>query len=207
MTYALKMARAAAPAIDRAARRLHDGGHPRVMDRMTVQYQATQLTATFASPADMVIGGGVLAEEFRADGWSWSAVYDNGDAVTGSQIGVQLTHPGLATRRGGEARGRPSKWRVEGPMPGPIVHLDADAIERMAQEAAEVVRDMLRQQSLRENGRLPKGTYDFPAVADNPLETVFHRDAAEWNDEPVQAPQPVPLNEVFSPETRDPEGD
>lgn len=198
MAYAIKMARATAPAIDRAARRIHDAGYPHVMNAVRFSYHNTQMIVTFASTADMEIGGPVLAEELRADGFGWHTQYDNGNAVTGNRIGLLVTHPLFLTRLGDEARDRPASWRVEAPMPGQNVHLTAEVIEKQAQEAAEVVRDLLRQQALKEYGDLPKGTFDLPPMAENPLETEFHREVAEHNEEPVDAPKPRPLNEAFA---------
>jgi hypothetical protein len=200
MTYPVKMARAAAPAIDRATRRLHDGGYEHVMSAARFNYQPTQFHAVFASTADMEVAGSVLAEELRADGWGWTAIYDNGNARTGNQVGLTATHPRFVTQMGDEVRQRPDSWGVTGPMPGRNVYLDAETIERIAQEAAEVVRDTLRQQAIKEYGQVPEGTFDLPKTEGNPLETQFHRDAAAHNDEPVDAPKPRPLSEVFMPD-------
>lgn len=200
MTYAIKMARAAAPAIDRAARRLHDGGYWQVMDGVFFAYRNTQIMVDFGTEERYKIVAGVLCEELRADGFGWSTTYDNNNAITGKMTGLRITHPSFLTRMGDEVRNRPSTWRVEGPMPEGRVYLDAETIEKLAQEAAEVVRDMLRVQSLNEFGKLPPDTYDLPAVEGNPLETSFDRDVAEHNDEPVQAVQPRPLAEVFGTE-------
>ncbi len=197
-TYIVKMAKASAPAIDRAARRMFDAGYHVAFGRMTVSYQNSQLIVMFDNPSDMAVGGPVLAEEFRADGWGWTVIFDNNDARTGKQIGMRVTHPMFLTQTGDEVRERPDTWSVTGPMPGRNVYLDAETIEHIAQEAAEVVRDMLRTQSLREYGKLPEGTYDLPPAADNPLETVFHRDVAEHNDEPVDAPKPKTLGEALN---------
>lgn len=191
MTYAIKMARASAPAIDRTARRLHDGGYWQVMDRVGFSYQNTQVMVKFASQDDYEIVAGVLCEELRADGFGWSTTYDNNNARTGKMTGLRVTHPSFLTRHGDEVRNRPSTWSVTGPMPEGNVYLDAETIERMAQEAAEVVRNMLRVQSLNEFGKLPPGTYDLPAYEGNPLETCFDREIAEHNDEPVQSIQPI----------------
>lgn len=191
MTYALKMARAAAPAIDRAARRLHDGGYWQVMDSVFFAYRNTQIMVDFGTQERYEIAAGVLCEELRADGFGWSTTYDNNNARTGKLIGLRVTHPSFLTRHGDEVRNRPDTWRLEGPMPEGNVYLDAETIERLAQEAAEVVRDMLRLRSLDEHGKLPPGTYDLPPMADNPLETSFDREIAEHNDEPVQAIQPI----------------
>lgn len=197
MRYIIKMARAAAPAIDRATRRLHEGGYEHVMGAATFRYQPTQFHAVFASVADMQVAGHVLAEELRADGWGWTAIYDNGNMRTGNQIGLTATHPRFITQTGDEVRQRPDTWSVVGPMPGRNVYLDADTIERVALEAAEVVRDMLRQQAIKEYAQVPEGTFDLPKIKGNPLETQFHRDVAEHNDEPVDAPKPRPLSEAF----------
>lgn len=192
MTYALKMARAIAPAIDRTARRLHDSGYVQVMNNVTFSYRQCEVLVTFASEDDYKIGALVLAEEARVYGWGTSTTYDNSNAITGHMTGLRLTHPLFLTRTGDEVRQRPAMWSVEGPMPGGNVYLDADTIEHMAQEAAEVVRDMLRLRSLEEHGRLPEGTYDLPEIVGNPMETQRDRDVAEHNDEPVDAPQPLP---------------
>lgn len=206
MTYAIKMARAMAPAIDRMARRLYDGGYGNVMDGLSISYRNTQCLAIFASEAEYKVGAGILAEELRADGWGWSTKYDNNNAITGKPVGLLVTHPSFITKMGDEAQGRPSTWRVGGPMPGPSVHLTAGVIEQIAQEAAEVVRDMLRQRALTEFGQLPVGTFDLPVKVGNPLETQFDRDTAEHNEEPVTATPPRgdiaprPLVEAFGAE-------
>lgn len=206
MTYAIKMARATAPAIDRTARRLYDGGYSNVMDGVSFSYRNTQMLVQFGSEDDYKVGASILAEELRVDGFGWTTTYDNNSAITGKMIGLRVTHPSFLTRLGTEAKNRPATWRVGGPMPHGNVHLEAKVIEQVAQEAAEVVRDMLRVQALAEYGQLPPGTFDLPPVVGNPLETSFDRDVAEHNDEPVQATQPRPLNEVFAPDTAE-EGD
>lgn len=194
-SYPVRMAYAIAPAIDRATRRLHQGGYQHVMNACTFKYQPTQVHVVFASTADMEVGGLVLAEELRADGWGWTAIFDNSNMRTGNQVGLTATHPLFITQVGDEVRERPTSWGVQGPMPGRNVYLDAEAIERLAQEAAEVVRDTLRQQAIREYAQVPEGTFEMPEG--NPLETQFHRDAAEHNSERVQAPKPRPLSEAF----------
>lgn len=191
MTYAIKMARASAPAIDRAARRLHDGGYWQVMDRVGFSYQNTQVMVKFDSEDDYRIVAGVLCEELRADGFGWSTTYDNNNARTGKMTGLRVTHPSFLTRYGDEVRDRPDTWRIEGPMPEGNVYFDAETIEKLAQEAAEVMRDALRLRSLNEHGKLPPGTYDLPAYEGNPLETCFDREIAEHNEEPVQSVQPL----------------
>lgn len=192
MTYAIKMAKAIAPAIDRTARRLHDSGYSLVMNRLTFSYRQCEVLAEFASEDDYKIGALVLAEEVRAYGWGTGTTYDNGNAITGKMTGLRLTHPSFLTRTGDEVRDRPSTWSVTGPMPEGNVYLDAETIERMAQEAAEVVRDMLRLRSLEEHGKLPEGTYDLPEITSNPMETERDRYVAEHNDEPIDAPLPQP---------------
>lgn len=201
MTYILKMARAVAPAIDRAARRVHDGGYPWVFDRTQFSYRNTMIYVEFASEDDYRLAAGVLAEELRADGFGWTTTYDNKNARTGKMTGMRVTHPRFLTQTGDEIRNRPSTWRIEGPMPHGRVPLDAETIERLAQEAAEVMRNMLREQSIKEYATVPPGTYDLPVSTGNPLETVFHRDVAEHNEEPVDAPKPLPprpLNQMFT---------
>ena len=202
-TYPIRMAYAMAPAIDRATLRLHQGGYQHVMNAVTFRYQPTQVHVVFASTADMEVGGPVLAEELRRDGWGWTTVYDNNNARTGNRIGMTVTHPRFLTQTGDEGPERPTSWAVQGPMPGRGVYLDAETINALAQEAAEVVRDTLRQQALREYGQVPEGTFDLPEG--NPLETQFHRDVAEHNDEPVDAPKPRPLHEAFGVEPDDEE--
>lgn len=191
-TYALKMARMAAPAIDRAARRLHDAGYAQVMNNTTFSYRQCEVLVQFASEDDYKIAALVVAEEFRAYGWGTGTTYDNNNAITGHMTGLRLTHPSFLTKTGDEVRDRPSSWSITGPMPEGNVYLDAETIEHMAQEAAEVVRDMLRLRSLEEHGKLPEGTYDLPEITSNPMETQRDRDVAEHNDEPVNAPQPLP---------------
>lgn len=192
MTYAIKMARAMAPVIDRTARRLHDSGYVQVMNNLTFSYRQCEVLAEFANEDDYKIGALVLAEEARSYGWGTSTTYNNGNAITGKMTGLRLTHPSFLTKTGDEVRQRPALWSVEGPMPEGNVYLDAETIERMAQEAAEVVRDMLRLRSLEEHGRLPEGAYDLPAITSNPMETQRDRDVAEHNEEPVKAPLPLP---------------
>lgn len=204
MTYAIKMARATAPAIDRTARRLYDGGYPNILDGMSFSYRNTQVLMRFATEEEYKIGAPILAEELRADGFGWSTTYDNANANTGKALGLRITHPSFLTKMGDEAKGRPATWRVGGPLPAGNVHLEAKVIEQIAQEAAEVVRDMLRQRALAEYGQLPPGTFDLPPMVGNPLETSFDRDVAEHNDEPIKATQPRPLNQIFTP---DDEGD
>jgi hypothetical protein len=215
MTYALKMAKVAAPAIDRTARRLHDSGYALVMNRLTFSFRQTEVLARFANEDDYKTGALVLAEEFRRDGWGTGTIYDNDNAITGQMIGLRLTHATFLTRTGDEVQARPSTWSVTGPMPPGNVYLDAETIEQLAQEAAEVVRDMLRWRSLEEHGKLPEGTYDLPKIEGNPMETQRDRDVAEHNDEPVNAPKPLPgspaaavipvrpLNTVFGTEDDD----
>lgn len=191
-TYALKMAKVAAPAIDRAARRMHDAGYVQVMNNTVFSYRQCEVLVEFASEDDYKIGALVIAEEFRADGWGTGTTYDNNNAVTGHMTGLRLTHPSFLTRTGDEVQARPSTWRIEGPMPPGNVYLDAETIERLAQEAAEVMRDMLRLRTLEEHGKLPEGCYDLPPITSNPMVTQRDRDVAEHNDEPINAPQPLP---------------
>lgn len=192
MTYAIKMARSIAAAIDRAARRMHDAGYEQVMNRTTFSYRQCEVLVEFASEDDYKIAALVIAEEARNWGWTSTTTYDNNSAITGKMTGLRLSHPVMLTRVGTEVTDRPALWSVEGPMPERNVHLDAETIETMAQEAAEVVRDLLRQRSLEEHGKLPPDTYDLPAITSNPMETQRDRDVAEHNDEPVDAPQPQP---------------
>ena len=192
MTYAIKMAKVAAPAIDRAARRLHDSGYHVIMNNTQFSYRQAEVLVKFASEDDYKVAALVIHEEFRRDGWGIGTTYDNNSAVTGRMIGLRLTHPSFLTRTGDEVQERPSTWSVTGPMPPGNVYLDAETIEHLAQEAAEVVRDMLRLRSLEEHGKLPEGTYDLPKIIGNPMETQRDRDIAEHNDEPVSAPKPLP---------------
>lgn len=200
MAYIVRMAKAAAPAIDRTARRMHDAGYPHVMDRVQFQYLNTQMAVKFDSPEDYKLAASVLAEELRADGFGWTTAYDNGNAATGVPVGLRVTHPAFLTRVGTEVQDRPNTWRIEGPMPDGRVPLDADAIEQLAQEAAETMRDLLRTRAALENGGVvPEDSFPATPAGHNPLETQFDRDVAEWNGQPVEevAPKPRTLNEVF----------
>lgn len=190
MTYTLKMARTTAPAIDRMARRLSEGGYSNVLDGLAFSYRDRQMLARFGNEDDYKVGAPILAEELRKDGFGWRTTYDNNNANTGRMIGLLVTHPAFLTRTGDEVPERPASYSLAGPMPGRNVYLDADTIETMAQEAAEVMRDMLRAQAVKEFGTLPEGTFDLPPVVGNPLETSFDRDVAEHNDEPVYATKP-----------------
>lgn len=192
MTYAIKMARVAAVAIDRAARRMHDAGYHLLSNNISYAYRNTEILVDFKTEENYKLGALVVAEEFRHLGWGTGTTYDNGSAINGKMTGLRLTHPSFLTRTGDEVRNRPSTWSVTGPMPEGNVYLDAETIERIALEAAEVVRDMLRLRSLEEHGRLPEGCYDLPAITSNPMETERDRYVAEHNDEPVDAPQPLP---------------
>lgn len=165
----VKIVRDAAPGIDRAIRRVEESGYGEAVRRMNLVVLQTGIVMQFEEPDLMELAGGVFVEELGYDGWGGSAIYDNGNAVTGKQIGWRFDHPTFLSRTGTEVRDRPKLFRVEGPMPDGRVTLNSDTIERLVGEVAEVARDMLRKQAFRETGVMPR--LPGPLVDGDPLKT------------------------------------
>lgn len=187
-SFNIKMVRAAAPALDRAYQRLEEGGYREATDAMTLKFVQDSVIMRFDTIDMMEIAGGVFVEEMnRNEGWGGNTIYDTGNATTGKPIGYRFTHPMFLSRVGTEVRDRPALWRIEGPMPDGRVPLDARQVERLTAEVAACARDLFTQRALEEGNDVPPPP---PVVQGDPLETSYHRDAAEWNDEPVNAPLP-----------------
>lgn len=107
---------------------------------------------------DLVIG--LAAEEFSKAGWSSHASSASREEDPAQPIiSMSFGHPRTKTRTGnGDGPKRPWAMRLDIPMPNPSVPITADLIDYYAQQASHIVRGLMAQQVVDEEGRMP-GTF------------------------------------------------
>jgi hypothetical protein len=157
----IKMVRAAAPALDRVFEMLH--AEDLRADARSIKVSFTDRTVRIEPRSgDFDHLAPMILDEFRKDGWGFHTEYDNNNATTGKRVALIMDHPTTLTRVGTEAKNRPARIGLEIPMPDRAVALDGTVITRMVNEAADVVRDLLTQQAVKEN---PPSTKPVPLWA------------------------------------------
>lgn len=183
----IRLARAAAPALDLIVRTLLDNQQFESIEGLVVTFHPSTLGVEvrprledFEELAEIVI------EAFTRDAWTMHTVYDNGNAVTGKRVGWRFGHPVTQTRMGHEAQGRPNTLRVDLPMPDRSLALDGSMITRMCNEAYNVVNDILSQQAVKEADTRVKPLHKSPLAI---LSNDEDGDTATYVD-----PNPTQLN-------------
>lgn len=104
---------------------------------------------------DLVIG--LAAEEFSKAGWSChaSSVARHVDPKQPIES-MSFGHPRTKTRTGdGDGPKRPWAMRLDIPMPDPSIPITADLIDYYAEQAGHIVRGLMSQQVVDEEGKMP----------------------------------------------------
>jgi len=92
----------------------------------------------------------LLAAEFVADGWTWTAVFDSRGIRHGSVVGLRFSHPITVSRDGTEPTRRPEYIKVTVKMPARNVPLTPEVADRLKAEAASVAETLVHNIYLRE---------------------------------------------------------
>ncbi len=175
----IRLARAAAPALDLIVRTLLDDPidvSPTVLESMEVVFVPSTLSVTVrVGPDNFDQVAEIVIEAFTRDAWTMSTLYDNGDATTGNKIGWRFGHPITRTRTGDEpTQSRPATLMIELPMPDRSLALDGHMITRMSNDAYNVVNDLLTQQAVVESEPRVVPLHKSPQarLADDPVEVT-----------------------------------
>ena len=92
----------------------------------------------------------LLADEFIADGWTYTSIFDSRGVRHGSVVGLKFSHPVTASRVGTEPQDRPPYLKVTLKMPDRRVPLTPEVSDRLADEARAVASTLIHRVVIRE---------------------------------------------------------
>jgi hypothetical protein len=116
-----------------------------------------QWISVYPHPEDRDLVIGLAAEEFSKAGWSCHATsVDRHIDPKQPTESMSFGHPRTKTRTGdGDGPKRPWAMRLDIPMPDPSVPLTAKLIDYYAEQAGHIVRGLMSQQVVDEEGKMP----------------------------------------------------
>lgn len=151
-----------------------------------------QWISVYPHPEDRDMVLGLAAEEFSKAGWSSHASSTPRNVDPKQPIeSMSFGHPRTKTRTGdGDGPKRAWAMRLDVPMPDPAIPITTELIEYYAQQASNVVRGLMAQQVVDEEGKMP-GTPGQGMA--NPHYRPPTREGFPAPIVPVNATAPMPL--------------